>query len=261
MTSFFAFFGLTLLMLGFVPVQETETVRPTVTILYDNYVYSDGTRADWGFSCLIKGIEKTILFDTGTKPEILFHNIKQLKVNPHEVKLIVLSHQHGDHTGGLFELLKRNQQITVYMPHAFPDAFYQRVKNHGAKAIAVSSSVKIGRNIYLTGQLGDSIPELSLIMDTDSGGILITGCSHPGILTIIRKAKHILGKDIHTVFGGFHLMQKTEQQMQKIIEQFKLMGVKKVGPTHCTGKKQIEMFKKAYGRNFIKMGTGKILEF
>ena len=51
------------------------------TVLYDNYLYQDGTKADWGFSCLVEGPEKTILFDTGTSPDILIQNVDALRVD------------------------------------------------------------------------------------------------------------------------------------------------------------------------------------
>ncbi len=60
--------------------QETSD-EVKITILYDNYVHTEGTKADWGFSCLIQGTEKTILFDTGTQPDILWHNIETLGVD------------------------------------------------------------------------------------------------------------------------------------------------------------------------------------
>ncbi len=53
-----------------------------VTILYDNYIHTDGTKSDWGYSCLIEGTEKTILFDAGTQGDILMHNIRKLNVDP-----------------------------------------------------------------------------------------------------------------------------------------------------------------------------------
>ncbi len=261
MNKYLMFFYLSLFILFLLQILPAHSGNITITILYDNYVYTEGTRADWGFSCLIQGTEKTILFDTGTKPDILFHNIKKLQVNIQEVELIVLSHDHGDHTGGLFSLLKENHRVSVYIPHVFSDAFFTGVKKHGADAIAVTQSRKICNNVYLTGQIGDQIPEQSIILDTDKGGVLITGCSHPGIVKIIEKSKRILGKKIHMVFGGFHLMGKSMPEMQKIIRQFKKLGVEKVGPTHCTGDKQLEAFKKAYGKHFIRMGTGKILSF
>ena len=61
-----------------------------VTILYDNYIFTEGTQADWGFSCLIEGTEKTILFDTGTQPEILWHNIGKLNIDIDKIDMIAI---------------------------------------------------------------------------------------------------------------------------------------------------------------------------
>ena len=77
-----------------------------MTVLYDNYLFSEGTKPDWGFSCLIEGMEKTILFDTGAKSGILMHNVKQLKVDLKKVELVVISHNLHD----IFEVADR---ITV----------------------------------------------------------------------------------------------------------------------------------------------------
>ena len=63
------------------------------------------------------------------------------------------------------------------------------------------------------------------------------------------------------VFGGFHLIEHSSKQVDKIIEQFRALGVKKCGATHCTGDKAIEQFKTAYGVDYVKMGTGKIITF
>ena len=78
-----------------------------VTVLYDNTVYAPNTKADWGFACLIEGAEKTILFDTGTQPDIFWHNIEVLSIDVDAIDLVVITHEHGDHTGGLWTLLKK----------------------------------------------------------------------------------------------------------------------------------------------------------
>ena len=78
----------------------SETAPPiTLTVLYSNTTAVPGTQADRGFSCLIRGTEKTILLDAGMKPEVLFHNLEVLKVDPKEVQVIAISHAHLDHTG------------------------------------------------------------------------------------------------------------------------------------------------------------------
>jgi len=58
------------------------------------------------------------------------------------------------------------------------------------------------------------------------------------------------------VFGGFHLLTKSEKEMDAIITDMKALGVVKCGATHCTGDKQIKMIKKAFGVNYFDLGVG-----
>jgi len=251
------------LTLIFVVVSETSALEDdpiTITILYDNYIFSEGTKADWGFSCFIKGTEKTILFDTGTSGGTLFHNINKLKVNPKEVELVAISHIHGDHTGGLFSFLGKNNKVTVYLPVSFPDAFAKRVIKSKAKVVSVDEPVEICKNVFSTGEMGTRIKEQSLILNTSKGLVVITGCAHPGIVDIVKRAKEVIDKDIYIVFGGFHLLNKSEIEVKRIINQFKDLGVIKVGATHCTGDRAIKLFKQAYGDNFIQMGVGRVIK-
>jgi 7,8-dihydropterin-6-yl-methyl-4-(beta-D-ribofuranosyl)aminobenzene 5'-phosphate synthase len=237
---------------------EGDTI--TITILYDNYPFKEGLKTDWGFSCIIEGAEKTILFDTGTKSDILFHNIESLKVNTAGVELVALSHVHGDHTGGLAAFLKTNNKVTVYVPKSFPASFKKRVEDSGAKVVSVSVPVEICEGVHLTGEMFGPANELAIILDTNKGLVVITGCAHPGIVGMVKRAKEVVNKDVHLVFGGFHLMNKSDAELKAIIGQFKDLGVQKVGATHCTGDRAIELFKQAYGENFIRMGVGKIIQ-
>jgi 7,8-dihydropterin-6-yl-methyl-4-(beta-D-ribofuranosyl)aminobenzene 5'-phosphate synthase len=230
------------------------------TVLYDNYLYKEGTKPDWGFSCLIEGTEKTILFDTGTQPQILMHNVEVLGVDLKKVDQIVISHDHGDHTGGLPAVLEKNPNVTVFFPISFPGEFGRRVEGLKAKAQSVDKSIEICRNVYLTGEMGDEIKEQSLIIDTAKGLIIVTGCSHQGILNILKRAKEILDKPIYLVFGGFQLGNKSDAEMREILAGFRELKVEKCGATHCTGDTQIAMFKKAFGENYVPMGTGRVIE-
>jgi len=232
----------------------------TVTVLYDNYVFAKGLKSDWGFSCVLTGMEKNILFDTGTKGELLLNNIEKLRVKPKDIEVVVISHSHRDHTGGLLSFLERNSDVSIFLPPSCPDSFVREVKGTGAKVIAVDASVKICKGVYLTGPMGDQIKEQSMIVDTADGAVIVTGCSHPGIVNIVRKSKVILPKDIYLVFGGFHLLRKSEAEVKDIISEFKKLHVKKVGPTHCTGDRAIQWFKEAYGANFEQMGVGRTLK-
>ncbi len=260
MKKFFALFFI--LILFFFATDKASSVEKnptTLTIFYDNYVFKKGLQADWGFSCLIQGTEKTILFDTGTKPHIFFQNIKVLNADPQAVELIAISHNHGDHTGGLFAFLKENHKVSVYVPASFPDDFFKRIENAEAKFVAVDKAFEICKDVYSTGEMGTTIVGQSLMLNTSKGLIVITGCAHPGIVDIVTKAKDILDEKIYLVFGGFHLLHHSESQVKEIISQFRDLGVQKVGATHCTGDRAIELFKEAYGENFVQIGVGKII--
>jgi 7,8-dihydropterin-6-yl-methyl-4-(beta-D-ribofuranosyl)aminobenzene 5'-phosphate synthase len=239
-------------------VSPEQTLR--FTILYDNYLYKEGTQTDWGFSCLIEGTEKTILFDTGTDPLILMHNVKVMNVDLKKLELVVISHNHGDHTGGLPAVLERNPNVTVFFPVSFPAEFGRRVENLKSKAQTVDKPLEICRNVYLTGEMGDVIKEQSLIVNSPKGLIIVTGCSHQGIVNILRRAKEILDRPIRLVFGGFHLLNKSEAEVREIIAAFKELKVEQCGATHCTGDGPIAMFKKEFAENYVPMGTGKVIE-
>ena len=230
-------------------------------VLYDNYIHTKGKKVDWGYACLVKGLEKTILFDTGTKSEILLHNVSHLGFDLTEVDCIVLSHEHGDHTGGLSVILDKNPDVTVYVPVSFTKRFVQGVEASGAKVVRVAEPIHICKNAVLTGELGNSIKEIALTLKTGDGIVMITGCSHPGIVEMLEEAEKLHSKKIFFVFGGFHLMQKSNRELREIIKDFKKLGVKKVGATHCTGDEAIARFKEAYGKDFVPIGVGKRLVF
>jgi 7,8-dihydropterin-6-yl-methyl-4-(beta-D-ribofuranosyl)aminobenzene 5'-phosphate synthase len=113
--------------------------------------------------------------------------------------------------------------------------------------------------VYTTGRLGSAIPEQALVIDTDKGLVVITGCAHPGIVDMVRFVKDKFNKDIYMVFGGFHLMDKSDKQVRAIITEFQALGVQKAGPCHCSGDQCIELFKEAYKEDFIDIGVGTVI--
>jgi len=240
------------------PVMGAEQI--SITILYDNTVYTPGTEAEWGFSCLIEGTEKTILFDTGWKSRILLGNMDFLGVNLDSLDLIVISHNHIDHTGGLDSVLGRKSGIPVYIGTSYPASFGQNISNKGATPILVDEPVKICEHVFSTGELHGAVNEQSLILNTEKGLVIITGCSHTGIVNILNKAKEIHNKNIYLVLGGFHLLDYSEAAVNQIIGEFQALGVEKCGATHCTGESQIALFQAAYGENYVPMGVGQVIQ-
>ena len=230
-----------------------------ITVVYDNNPYKEGLETAWGFSCLIRGLEKTILFDTGGNGPILLANMKKLRIRPEDIDLVVLSHIHGDHVGGLPDFLGKNHEVTLYIPTSFPTRFQEDVKRYGAKVVEVRESVKICEQVYSSGELGWRIKEQALIIQTDKGLMVITGCAHPGIVKIVQKAKDLLKGDVLLVMGGFHLGGKSKNSLENIASDFKKLGVQYVGPCHCSGDTARQVFKKEYQNKFIPIGVGAVI--
>ena len=232
-----------------------------ITILFDNYIYNKRLKTGWGFSCIIEGFEKRILFDTGSDGEILLSNMNKLGLNPGDVDCIIISHNHWDHTGGLGLFLEKNNNILLYLPASDHNFILKKDRAFKGKILLKEKPVEICRHVFLTGEMGTNIKEQSVLLNTDIGLIIITGCAHPGITNILEKARDIINKNIYFGLGGFHLMNMSENEIKHVISEFRKFGVAQVGATHCTGDRAIELFKYAYGENIVKVGVGKILNF
>jgi 7,8-dihydropterin-6-yl-methyl-4-(beta-D-ribofuranosyl)aminobenzene 5'-phosphate synthase len=241
--------------ISFIPSATAEDLD--LTIIYDNNLYNEKLETRWGFSCLVEGLEKTILFDVGGDGSVLLRNMEKLKIAPREIDVVILSHIHYDHIGGLSDFLRKNPLVTVYMPSSLPRSVKDKVKNAGAKLIEVRRPTKICKNAYSTGELGTWIKEESLIMKTSKGLVIITGCAHSGVVNIVKKAKEMLKSRVYLVLGGFHLCWMNTWQIKGIVNGIEKEKVEKVAPCHCSGDLARKLFKKAYGKDFILVGCGK----
>jgi 7,8-dihydropterin-6-yl-methyl-4-(beta-D-ribofuranosyl)aminobenzene 5'-phosphate synthase len=228
----------------------------TITVPYNNISLNEDLETAWGISVFIEGLQKSILFDTGGDGSILLSNMKKLKIDPAEVELVVLSHIHGDHVGGLGALLEKNNKVPVYLPSSFPDDFKNKVKSITGKLFVVKEPHKICENVWSTGELGTSIKEQSLVISTPKGIIVITGCAHPGIVDIVNFVKNHFKENIYLLLGGFHLSSHSDSEVKEIIRELKMLKVEKIAPSHCTGGKAIELFEEAWEKDFIDLGCG-----
>ena len=234
----------------------------TFTVLYDNNAYDADLTTAWGFSCLVErsGEEATILFDTGGQGDLLLSNMNSLGKAPHTVETVVLSHNHGDHTGGLSHLLRQGLQPEIYVPASFPAITKGQIRA-AAELIEVDAPVEIAPGIWTTGQIDGSIPEQALAVESAEGWVVITGCAHPSIVEMVRAAKKATGGEIRLVMGGFHLGSASEQQITRIIEALQALGVQRVAPMHCTGAAARQHFAAAFDEACDLVGVGATFSF
>ena len=209
-----------------------------ITIIYDNETWKEGLKADWGFSCLVEAYDKKILFDTGANSSILLHNMQRLNIDPTIIEEVFISHAHGDHTGGLPELLRINNAVKVYIPVSCPEP------PGASEVVRVKEAFKIHENIFSSGEL-KSI-EQSLIVKTQKGLALIVGCSHSGVKNILKAASQF-GKP-YAIIGGLHGF--SDFNLVKDLEF--------ICPTHCTQFKS--KIKLLYPKKYVRGGVGKVIE-
>jgi 7,8-dihydropterin-6-yl-methyl-4-(beta-D-ribofuranosyl)aminobenzene 5'-phosphate synthase len=241
-------------------ITSARVPSSTLTVLFDNYPFADGCATGWGFSALIEGVGRTILFDSGADGPVFERNVHALKADLSKVDVAFVSHDHNDHTGGLTVALRRKPGLPVFVPASASAAVQAAVRVAGGRVVAVRDPQVIAPGVISTGDLGQTIHEQALLLDLPQGLVVITGCAHPGIAAIVEKAAAVAKKNVRMVLGGFHLVQSPAADVEKVIVRFRELGVQRVGATHCTGDIAIAMFKKAFGENFVDLGVGRKID-
>ncbi|MCD6382764.1 MAG: MBL fold metallo-hydrolase [Candidatus Hydrothermae bacterium] len=233
-----------------------------VTIVFNNVIGREDLGYGWGMAAYVEGYEKKILFDTGDNGTILLKNLQKLGIKPEDIDFVFLSHAHEDHTGGLWSFLREKSDVTVCLLRSFPASFKARIKEMGATVLEVDEPVELLPGVWTTGPLGETIEEQSLILRTQEGILILTGCSHPGITNIVKKARELFPEDrLLFVTGGFHLLSTPRGIVRRIAEELKQLGVEKIGPSHCTGEEAREIFREVFGENFVEAGAGTVFSF
>jgi 7,8-dihydropterin-6-yl-methyl-4-(beta-D-ribofuranosyl)aminobenzene 5'-phosphate synthase len=106
------------------------------------------------------------------------------------------------------------------------------------------------------------IPELSLALVTSNGVVLVTGCSHSGIETIVQKTRQTAGRDIQLVIGGFHLLPYNAAEIRQLAVRLKEeLGVRRAAPAHCTGMLAFHIFREVFGTDYVAAGLGSEVRF
>jgi 7,8-dihydropterin-6-yl-methyl-4-(beta-D-ribofuranosyl)aminobenzene 5'-phosphate synthase len=238
-----------------------------------------------------------ILFDTAQK-DIFMKNSKILSVDPLSSDACVISHNHYDHSGGLSYLIHNGFNSPIYVHEKFfVDRFSIRndkpVSSVGIdsklldyeKLVMIKDSItKIHENVYILANVNiendfetisknfvvkrgnDFIQdnfedEISLIIDSEKGLIIISGCSHRGMINILNTAKKSFDKDVYAFIGGTHLIGSSDFRLNRTVEELNKFDLKILGACHCTGDKAMKLLSKQFQNSFVRVKTGTYFTF
>lgn len=274
---------------------QARAEEARITVLYDAFGKESALHKDWGFAALIEVNGKRVLFDTGNNAQILAHNAKTLKVDLSRLDFAVISHRHGDHVGGLTHLLAINPDVPIYAPREgfgvfgaeLPREFLparDTLEPHmrywdGAPAerlrfgsawpagkfnwIGEATEVAPGFHLVaLRGEWGTDLPliELSLVIETAGGIVVVAGCSHPTIERIVAAARAAVDKPIHLVVGGMHLIPAPPDELARIATALRDdWKIRWLAPAHCTGEPAFERLRATFDDHYIYAGLGTVV--
>ena len=271
-----------------------------ITTLVDNYaLLGSGFWGERGLSFLIDADGEKILFDTGQTSEVMGHNLDILGEDLDDLKYVVLSHGHYDHTGGLKEIAKRTEKPTVFAhPNIFDDKcakkgdlykpigipFGKNMLKKGFKFHLDGHSTEIIDGVRTTGQIPrttqfEQVPEMycikknrdyikdeilddqALILDTKKGIIVILGCTHSGVVNTLDHVAELTGdKEIFYIMGGMHLRSAKKAHLRKIAWVLKRYKVQSIGLSHCSGENAFFHLSNILGDKVFLNSVGSVIE-
>lgn len=252
-----------------------------ITILLENTACDTQLLCEHGLSLYVETGGRRLLFDMG-QTGAFADNAAKLGADLSRVDLAVLSHGHYDHGGGLPRFLQENTSAKVYVNrHAF-EPHYNGAGNYiglpvdlaqNPRIVMVQDTLSLGGGLSLhtlplppadsaglmTFQDGVRVPEdfrheQYLLAEEEGRRILLSGCSHKGILQIVEHFR----PDV--LVGGFHFIQIEEESVLKRAAQRLLQYPLTYYTGHCTGEKQFAVLKSHMGDRLHALPTGAVVQ-
>ncbi|OQA53967.1 MAG: Metallo-beta-lactamase superfamily protein [Candidatus Omnitrophica bacterium ADurb.Bin277] len=232
-----------------------------ITLIAEGSAKKDRKALRWGISFLVGNV----LFDTFGRADIFEENVCRYKIDLSQVRHVVISHEDWDHIAGLENLLRKRPKMKVFLCKKTGHVLKKIVRDNGGSLTLVDSPRRIAPGVFSLGQMrADTgrgiLYEQALVVKSRNGFSVITGCAHPGIVRIIKRAIRCFGKNIYAVCGGFHMKDNSREENLGIIGELQRLGVKKVIPLHCTGAPAFRLFKRAFKNNCLQPNRGGTLK-
>jgi 7,8-dihydropterin-6-yl-methyl-4-(beta-D-ribofuranosyl)aminobenzene 5'-phosphate synthase len=267
------------------------------TVLFDAFGQPSDLKRGWGYSLFIEHAGRRILFDTGGNDADFAANASALGVDLKKLDFVVLSHRHNDHTAGLNHVLAENPEVAIYTPFEgggfnspIPGPLMNLIKRNvasapddlryfggdppanmkpgapwlGAHFMQIGEPKEVLPGVFMFSTRSDragtrEMNEISMLMKTSQGGVLVVGCSHPGIELILEAATKIEPR-IHSVFGGFHLVDLSDDDVTAMVTRLRdKWRIERMAAGHCTGQFAFVELGRIFGAKFDHAGVGTVI--
>lgn len=263
--------------------------------LIENTQGAEGCAYEHGLSVYIETEKHCILADTGASGAFA-ENAERLGIDLKQVDTVVLSHGHYDHSGGIMTFAKINPDARIFMQRTAAEGYYhiypdcekyigidERIPSL-EQVIMVDGNLKIDSELELFSGIterrlqpqGNSVlkrktdsgfveddfrHEQYLVIRSQGKLLLVSGCAHNGILSILDRFRQLYGRDPDAVISGFHTMKKdgyTDKDLKLIrdtaAELLKTDSVFFTG--HCTGEEPCRIMKEIMGERLEIIHSG-----
>jgi 7,8-dihydropterin-6-yl-methyl-4-(beta-D-ribofuranosyl)aminobenzene 5'-phosphate synthase len=267
-----------------------------ITTLAENTA-NMGFLAEWGLSMLVEADGKKILFDTGMGNAAVHNaRLLGIDLSAVD-KIVISHghHDHTGGLREVLEAMRKKIEVIAHPdiwvakygrrgrgPEHFAGMPFRRelLENLGAEFKLTSEPMRITDRIMTTGEIpmltdyekidggllekknGEMLPDelkddLSMVIDTDYGLVVILGCAHRGIVNTLKQAQKVTGKElIYAAVGGTHLLNATRERLGKTAADLKEMGVQYLGASHCTGFEAAAYLAQQFGDSFFVNNSG-----
>ncbi len=255
----------------------------SVTVLMENSpAVNKSLKYEHGLSLFIKTPKNKILFDFGSS-DIFLYNAQRMDIDLNDLDVVVCSHGHYDHSGGFADFVSKYKIKKFITGEGFfepkyraDDSKFAYIGNPFNKQLLLDNNIehieckdvyKIDDNCYVfsgfkrttpyeeassnfvCGNLNEDMKvdnfndEICLVIKTDNELCLLTACSHPGIVNMVKSVGEYFNSNVTSIYGGIHLVEADDERIKNTIADMKKLGLKKAGFCHCSGNKVKEVIK------------------
>lgn len=255
----------------------------SVTVLMENSpAVNKSLKYEHGLSLFIKTPKNKILFDFGSS-DIFLYNAQRMDINLNDLDVVVCSHGHYDHSGGFADFVSKYKIKKFITGEGFfepkyraDDSKFAYIGNPFNKQLLLDNNIehieckdvyKIDDNCYVfsgfkrttpyeeassnfvCGNLNEDMKvdnfndEICLVIKTDNELCLLTACSHPVIVNMVKSVGEYFNSNVTSIYGGIHLVEADDERIKNTIADMKKLGLKKTGFCHCSGNKVKEVIK------------------